>query len=408
MNRLRWLALVVVLAGAVVGVRSLGSDYELTFVMPTADNTFVGARVTIKGSTVGKVTGVGTRDGRALVTIKIDDEHAPLKAGTTARIGWESLIGARIVDLTPGPDSNPSLRSGRLVLGSAVEAVELDDLLAALDEPTRAKLQKLVGQLDQVMKNGGAADFNSTLATAGPMVEAMGQVTKAIGSDGPAIRELVDELHRVTSTLAERHAHVSNSVSALNSVTSRVATQQEALSATLAKLPDTVETARSTLAAVPGPAAKARTLLSDLRPTTDRLPSVAANLSPLLRDLRPAAAELRPTLRAAAELLTYTPELLSTAHGTVPDATTTVKELEPVVTFLRPYTPELTGWLTNWTSIFGSQSAGGNYARALITFGGSSFNNNPGAFLPGQRQDPRPAPGSIISQPWDANGDGLR
>jgi len=402
--------LLAVITVVLVGVRVVTrtDPYELTFVMPTADNTFVGANVTIDGEKVGEVTDIGVRDGSALVTVQVDEDHAPLHAGTTVRIDWESLIGARVVELIPGKVGAPALESGRLIVGSAVEAVELDNVLATLDSRTRAKLQVLIAQLNRTVEGRGAEDVNELIGSTAPLTDGAAKVVKAVAKDGPAIRELVDQLHALAGAVAGRDRRLSSSVVGLNQVTGVVADRQSELSRALAELPTTLDNANATLAAVPGPVDKTGDLLAELRPATKSLPHVSAQLSPVMRDLRPAVAELRPTLTWLSELLQYTPGLLSVADQTVPGATTAVTSLRPMVSFLRPYTPELTGWLANWTSIFGSQAAAGNYARALITVGASSFNNNPGAFVPGQSVDPTPGPGSIVDQPWDANGDGMR
>lgn len=402
--------ILAVFAAAVFGVREVATPdpYELTFVMPTADNTFVGANVTIEGESVGEVTEIAVRDGRALVTVGVDQDHAPLNAGTTVRIDWESLIGARVVELIPGNEDAPPLESGRLIVGSAVEAVELDNVLATLDSRTRAKLQVLIAQLNQTVKGRGGDHVNELIGSAAPLADGAARLVKAVAKDGPAIRELVNQLHALVGAVAGRERELASSVVGLNQLTDAVAPSQSELSRALEELPTTLTNANATLAAVPGPVEKTGDLLAELRPATESLPDVAAQLSPVMRDLRPAVAELRPTLAWLSQLLQYTPGLLSVADQTVPDATSAVTSLRPMVGFLRPYTPELTGWLANWTGIFGSQAAAGNYARALITVGASSFNNNPGMFLPGQSIDPTPAPGSIVDQPWDANGDGMR
>jgi len=405
------IAITAVLAVGATGLftawRLSGPAYTLQLVMPTADQAFVGGAVTIDGERAGKVRGLKVRDGQAVVTVEVDDKFAPLHAGTVARINWESLLGARIVDLVPGPKSNPAIPSGHLVT-DAVERVELDDVMAMLDAPTRKKVSDLLASLQQTT-NGSESDINTTLREAGPAVEALGGVLRGIGSDGPAIKSLVRELASVTDTVAARRDRLASSIRSLDALTSRVGQERTALQKTLSQLPSTLDTATQTLGDVPGPVDRTRTLLRDLRPFADRLPNMAANLSPVLTDLRAAAADLGPTLDGAAQLLTITPGLFDVAHQTFPDISATLKQAGPMIAFLRPYTPELIGWLSNWTSVFASQNGAGNYARALITVSASSLTANPGVALPGLSQAVSPAPGEIVGQSWtDANGDGPR
>lgn len=392
-----------------VSVAAMGSgDYKLQVLMPTGVGLYPGSKVMIAGQQVGQIDGVEAVENKALVSATLtDDRNAPLHSGTRASIRWSSVIGTRTLDLTPGPPGNPELPSGARIT-SQQERVELDDVLAALDAPTREKLQGLVGKLDQTL-DGREADLKETLNSAGPTLQSLGQVLRAVGDDGPAIKSLISKLHGMTGELASRRTDLGQTVSELGTLTSQVAARQESLNATLAELPSTVGTAKTTLDRVPNAVEKTNPLLRDLAPATARLPEVSRNLSPVLQQLRPTVARLRPTLGAAQSLLQNTPGLLDSAHGTLPDLNQAVNSLQPAVTFLRPYTPELAGWLTNWTGVFGSQTKSGNYARALITASASSVDNNPGIVPPGMQRNERPAPGSLVGQAWtDANGDGIR
>lgn len=409
MRRSLLIGIATVVAAAAVGLTALQNEpdgYRLEILMPAADGTYPGGAVTIRGKQVGEITDVGVRDNKALVSVELESEEGPLPAGTTARINWDSVIGARVLELLPGPTSNPPLPSGKRIT-SKIERVELDDVLASLNPATRERLQGVVAQLRHTLE-GRETSLNATLRTAGPTVHALGQLMRAVGDDGPAIRELITNLHKVTGTLAQRQNELGRMMADLSRVTSATAAKQRAVRHALAELPDTVRQAGETLGRVPGAVDATVPLLKELRPATRQLPGVARDLSPVLRDLRPTVAMLRPTLADARALLRETPALLDTAHATLPGVNRTVTRLQPAVTFLRPYTPELAGWLSNWTSVFASQTSG-NYGRALITASATAFNDNPGVLPPGLTQDPRPAPGSIAGQPWtDANGDGIR
>lgn len=410
MRRKVWMSLAVtaVVVAASIGVVGLGKDsYELKILMPTASELYNGAQVTLNGQRVGEIVDLAVRDDKALVTAAIEPEHTPLPAGTTARISWDALVGTRLLELLPGSAKNPALPSGQMIV-SKTERVEVDDVLAMLGGRTRAHVQDLVKQLNSTLY-GQERDVNTTLTTAGPAVHALGEVMRAVGEDGPAIRDLVTRLHAMTNELAQHDTELAQTVHNLGQLTSNTAARQEELKAALGELPPTIRQATTTLDRVPKAVDATVPLLHDLRPATERLPRVASNLSPVLTQLRPTVADLKPTLAAAQTLLRHTPGLLDSAHATLPGVNEAVTTLQPAVGFLRPYTPEVTGWLANWGGVFGIQNDSGNFARALIVESGTSFNDNPGVLPPGMQQDPSPAPGSIAGQPWtDANGDGIR
>jgi phospholipid/cholesterol/gamma-HCH transport system substrate-binding protein len=410
MRRFLWPVVgVLVLALVAFGITALtGGGYQLKLLMPSAGKVFVGGKVLLRGEQIGDVADLGVQGNKALVTIDIDDDYAPLHAGTTARITWSSVIGAQAVDLMPGPASNPELPSGRMITGNT-ESVQLDDLLAALDRPTRAHVQGLVADLRATLR-GREPGVRSTISTAGPAVQAAGQVLKAVGQDGPSIRQLVVQVRGMIQQLSDRDGQLAGVVNNVGDLTSVAAPQQEQLKRTLAALPSTVQQANHTLGRIPQTVDNTTPLLTDLRPATSKLAAVSGNLSPVLTKLRPAVAQLRPTLGAANQLLGRTPQLLDTAHGMLPDLNRTLTNAAPAVSFLRPYTPEFAGWLSTWVSTFGSVANNGRHtARALITGSGSSFTDNPGLLPPGMQQQSRPAPGRLVDEPWtDANGDGLR
>ncbi|HSV39138.1 MAG TPA: MlaD family protein [Nocardioidaceae bacterium] len=383
------------------------NDYELELLMPSAEGSFVGARTMIAGQEVGRVSEVGVDGNKAKVTVVIDDEHAPLHAGTTARITWNSVIGRRQVELVPGAETNPELPSGKVV-ESNLERVELDDLVAALDGPTREKVQRLVQQLE-VTLDGNEGNLQQTLNSAGPFVAAIGEVLKGVGQDGPAIRRLVTQLHTMTQTLSARDNELAATVQNLQSLVSAAADQQEQIRAALDEVPGTVRAGSDFFSRVPAAIDATLPLLEDLRPATAKLPSVAKNLNPVLTDLRPTVAELRPALQAARMLLGETPDLLDMANSTVPAIGDAVTSLLPAVAFLRPYTPEIIGFLSNWTSLFSAKNSAGHFGRAMVPVSASMLNDNPGILPPGMTQDKAPLPGELAGQPWtDANGDGVR
>ncbi|NKQ54228.1 MCE family protein [Amycolatopsis sp. K13G38] len=407
MRRLIWVMVAVAVVAGVVTVLLHQDDYELHVVMPTASGTFVGARTTIEGQQVGQVTAIAVRGDKAEITVTVDSDHAPMHAGTSARIDWNSVLGVRTVELLPGPSNNPELPSGRTVF-SDTQRVELDDVLAALDAPTRQHVQSLVGQLQQTLQ-GRENDLNGTLRTAGPMVAALADVLRGVGQDGPAIRGLITQLDQLVGTLDNRHNELSGTVTDLHQLVSQLASRAGQLQAALGELPSTLRAGTDAFQRVPSAVDATVPLLRDLRPTADQLPALAQNLSPVLTRLGPTVAALRPTLTAAQSLLDTTPGLLDSADATVPGVTQAVQSLSPAVSFLRPYTPEVVGFVTNWTSLFSNMNASGHLGRALVTESASSVNNNPGLVPPGMQQDPRPAPGSLAGQPWtDANGDGIR
>lgn len=384
------------------------TKYEVNLVMPAATNIVNGGDVQVRGISAGKVDGIRVQDGKAVVTVNLDKEFAPLHDGTTAQVEWKAVLGERIIQLTPGPLKNPEVPNGGMIQAGMQQPVELDQVLAALDPKTRQRLNSLVHQL-QGTTGGSEPDLNATLRTAGPAVQSLGEVLKGIGTDGPAIRSLVTELSQMTGTLAQRQSDLRSIVENLSQTTNATANQRDQLRQSLHQLPGTLKSADSALTNVPGAVDQSMPLLHDLRPATKKLPSVAGNLNPLLTDLRPTVARLKPTLQSAQGLLGRTPGFLDSAHAVLPEAKSTLDSAAPAISFLRPYTPELAGWLSNWGSAAANYDSFGNYARIYIQGGAGNVNSNPGVMPPGVQDKQTRVPGELEHQPWtDAAGSGMR
>ena len=77
-----------------------------------------------------------------------------------------------------------------------------------------------------------------------------------------------------------------------------------------------------------------------------------------------------------------------------------------MASFLRPYTPEVVGWLSNWAPSR-QLRPNGQYARFHILAESSRSSGRREG--PRVTQNLRPKPGEPVGQPWeDAYGDGLR
>jgi phospholipid/cholesterol/gamma-HCH transport system substrate-binding protein len=393
---------------ALVGVFYLikPPGYQVKFVIPSAAQLVVGSPVQIRGDNAGKVTGLDERDGRAIVTVALSGHDVPLHEGTTAQVGWESVLGERLITIQPGPSSNATIPSGAMYEAQASQ-VEPDQVLAALDKPTRDQLNSLISGLRQTT-DGQEQNIQQTLQTAGPSIQALGEVLQSVGRDGPAIKTLVTDLHQMAGGLAARQDKLSGTVRNLTTLTDNVATRKQQLADGLAEVPSTLDTARTTLDKIPAATDATVPLLDDLRPGVQRLPAVADNLRPVLHDLRPISNDLRPIVHNLGELFQDAPDFADAAHHTLPKLGDTLHDLDPAADFLRPYTPEFMGWLGNFGSGFSSYDSQGKAWTITPNFGNAAVENLPGT-LPPYHQAIRPAPGSSVGQPWsDANGDGER
>ncbi|HWD05779.1 MAG TPA: MlaD family protein [Amycolatopsis sp.] len=397
---------VLVAAGLVWAVDS--RVYRVGVVLASATNLHEGGEVTMNGFPAGKVESISVQDGKAMLRLALDEKSAPLHDGAKVTVEWKALLGERWVEIKDGAPANAAIPDGGMLPGSQIAPTNLDDVLAALDKPTREHLSSLVNQLDQTV-HGNERNASDTLRAAGPALSSLGQVLSGIGRDGPAVRDLVTQVNSMVGTLSKHDGDVRAIIDSLSKTTALTVQQRQQLASTLKQLPGTLDTANRVLGTVPATADKAVPLLQDLQPATQQLPSVARKLSPVLQQIPPLLDKLAPTLAGANQLLDATPGLLDVAHQTVPGVAGTASYLGPVLNYLRPFTPELAGWVSEWSSNGGNYDANGHFVRFYLQEGATTFADNPGVLPPGTQNEPYPLPGANANQPWkDAWGSGVR
>lgn len=393
---------------AAASLAAVGRDgYQVQVTLESATNVVEGSPVQVNGFDAGKVERIEVADGAARLTLSLDDEIAPLHDGAQVLVGWKAALSERRVEVTDGPEKNAQIPDGGLLPGTMPAPTELDDILNSLDEKTRTHLQSVIGDLNKVL-DGSEGDFAATLRTGGPALREVGQLLRALGTDGPAIKHLVARLDDLLGVVAERDDEVQSVVDSLGRLTDHVADQRRQLRTSLDALPGTLRQARTTLSHVPGAVDEVAPLLEDLEPATRKLGPVAGDLAPVLRDLRPLAADLKPTLGRLEPLLELTPGLLDGVHAIAPQTTSVLEDLRDPVAFLRPYSPELAGYFSTWASTFANYDSNGNFARMHLQTGAAALNENPGVLPPGITYDPYPEPGALVGQGWtDAHGSEL-
>jgi phospholipid/cholesterol/gamma-HCH transport system substrate-binding protein len=393
-------------AVGVYGVEKSLDGYDVTIVVPSAAQIVTGSPVLIDGFEAGQVEGLRVSNGKAVIEASLSEEFAPLTEGSRSQIEWKDAVGERVVTIVPGPKSNAQIPDGGMLSGVSRQ-IEVDQLLSALDAKTRARLKRLLGRANLTVQSNDTR-LRETLQSLGPAVEALGEIMRAVGRDGPAIRDLVKQVHEMASMAAERRDDVSGVVKDLTALTTSVAREQAKLSRGLGELPSTLKVAEDTLRHVPDAADAAVPLLKDLRPAAQRLPRVARNLSPLLQDLRPASADLRSTLVRVQQVLRVAPGLLDVGHAVVPPTSQAVKDYQPAVSFLRPYTPEAVGWIHNWGQNFAPYDSQGHVWAAVLAPGSNAVNESV-VQPPGSTTSLRPDPGEVVGQPWtDAHGSSMQ
>jgi phospholipid/cholesterol/gamma-HCH transport system substrate-binding protein len=377
------IAVAVVLALLLLGSGD-SHAYKMEFL--NAGQLVKGDAVQVGGRPVGSVQSIDlTNDNHAMIAVKMNGAPAPLHEGTTAVVRATSLSGIanRYISVTPGPNSNPKIPDNS-VLGTdkTTSIVDLDQLFNTLDRPTVESLQQIVrGSAEQykgVTKsaNEAAKYFNPTLSTTARLVN-------EVNRDTGTFTDFLVQSSKVVTALSQRSATLTNLVTNTNQTAGAIAAQRESLNEDLIKLPPFMRRANTTFVNLRAALDDLDRLVNASKPATKRLGPLLVALRPLVHRAVPTVADLRKTIRSPGanndltDLMRKLPKLGNQARVVFPRGVKTLQESQPVLDFVRPYVPEVVGWLRDFGEGAASYDGNGHYARIQPIFNAFSLTGNP-------------------------------
>lgn len=155
------LALVAVLSARYVGLtdRILGGSYVVSADLAQSGGIFVGAEVTYRGVTVGKVEGIRLVDDGVVVDARLD-RGTEIPRSTRAVVENRSAVGEQYLDFQPLAQGGPFLAAGDVVpRNSTAFPVRVDQLLSHVNDTVasvdRQALVTTVDELALAFEDGG-------------------------------------------------------------------------------------------------------------------------------------------------------------------------------------------------------------------------------------------------------------
>jgi phospholipid/cholesterol/gamma-HCH transport system substrate-binding protein len=342
--------------------------------------------VQVGGRRVGSIRDITlTDDNQAEITIAVDHDFAPLHEGTTAVIRATSLSGIanRYIALTPGANSRPKLPAGTLLRAdSTTSIVDLDQLFNTLDPATRKALQQFI-QGNARWYVGRGEQANQAAKYLDPALSSSRALVNEVIRDQDTFNAFLTNSSRTVGALASRRAELASLVSNANATADAIGDENASLSRSLALLPDTLRKANTTFVNLRATLDDLDVLVAASKPATKRLAPFLEELRPLVREARPTIADLRTLIRRPGsgndliDLLDRAPRLEQVARPALRDSTQALKDSTPVLRFVRPYTPDLVGWLRDFGVGAANYDANGHFARIQPIFNAYSFADNP-------------------------------
>ena len=285
------------------------------------------------GITIGTVREVEIeeRSKRAVATLALDPEYAPLSRDSKAILRRKTLLGETFVEITTGSKEGPKLPDGgRLANAAIAPTVELDEILQTYDPRTRRAFQIWQHQLGVAVGHRGE-DLSHVVNRLPELTESGADLLEVLDEQQDAVRGLVRDTGEVYGALTRDEDQLAALIRNSHRLFSDTASQRENLAEAFHIFPTFLDESRQTLA---------------------RLETFSRDTRPLVRDLKPVAQELRPTVAAARDLAPDLEHFFGAFDQQIAAARTALPALREVLDETRPLLGSLGPFLQELNPIF--------------------------------------------------------
>jgi phospholipid/cholesterol/gamma-HCH transport system substrate-binding protein len=350
---LSWLAFVAPRGVPGVAYRYVNAQFK------DAANIPISTEVRIAGRNAGQVNEMKLRDGVATLRLQLRPGNVALRSDARARLALKSVLGGKYVDLDPGR-RGPELPDGATLPTSRTStAVDLLDVVQALDAPHRQDLQATLQGLGRGLAGRGE-DINQLLRAAAPMADDLRDVSEAVLARGGAAARLVPSLESAASAFDPVRDDLARGLAPEARVLGVIGRRRQEVQRTLDVAPSTLADLRSGLDAATPLLSEVEGLARATVRFTRPAPAALRDTAALLDEAQPALRATGPLLRTLDRAVPPTLRMLLRVDPVTRPATRALSESLPPLVELGRRPCDLNSFARNWRSMIGFGVAPGS------------------------------------------------
>ncbi|MEA2481685.1 MAG: phospholipid/cholesterol/gamma-HCH transport system substrate-binding protein, partial [Thermoleophilaceae bacterium] len=269
-------------------------------------------------------------------------------------------------------------KGGEIPATNVTPEVDLDEVLNALDPQVQQDLKTATQGAGSAFSGPAGKQLNAAIGSLNPALSQTAAVERELLLDQPAFERFILESADVVTAVSTRSPELPRLVADTHGTLDAIAQRTGDLDTALRRLPPTLRQTNTTLVNLRGAIGDLRPTVRLARPVAPLLAGFLTDLQPTARQARPVVADLRRTIDSPGDrdLLAVLRGLVPVARAGVPalrSADATVRDALPILTEIRPYTPDLVGGLLNGFggTTGGYYDANGHFAR--ISFQSSVY-----------------------------------
>ncbi len=276
--------------------------FELKAEFQTAQAVVPGQGQTLRvaGVKVGDVEDVSLEDGVAVVTFGVDRDFLPVYRDATILLRPQTGLKDMFFEMDPGTKKAGEIQEGGTVqLANTAPDVNLDEVLGALDNDTRAYLRLLLVSGGQAL-HGRDKDLGRLLGSLGPLSRDIDRINSKVAERKANLRRLITNFNLLTREVGRSEQSLTDLVEASNTSISAIAEQDPSVQRAVRLLPGTLAQSTVALNHISQFADQLGPALGDLRPFARNLAEVNSSTKRLAVKTTPVIkSEIRPFVRTA-------------------------------------------------------------------------------------------------------------
>ncbi len=273
-----------------------------------------GQAVTIAGVQVGQVGGVSLQNGRAVVTMNLYKQYAPIYRDATVLLRPRTPLKDMYLSLDPGTRGAGAIPNGGVLgAGHTDPDVDVSQILSSLDTDSRNYLLLLLAGGAQIFQDPGStqvtpspaavADLRGTLKRFEPLDRDTQTFAGLLAGRQANLRRAIHNLNIVANALGGVDTQLASLVSSSDTNFAAISANDAQLESALSLFPGTLRQTTQTFDKVRAFASVSATTLHALVPFAQNLGPALRASRPLFRDTTPVIAnQLRPFTVAVAPL----------------------------------------------------------------------------------------------------------
>lgn len=371
--------------------------YRVSVSLPDVDNLVFQSDVRIAGIPVGKIEALDVTGRTAKATLELNEDVAPLHEGATVTVSAKTLIEETYLAVVDGKGAEIP-NGATLPAGSGTAAVQLNDVLTSLDQPTRANLRSMVRSSGMVTEDT-REEVDNLLTGLGSLGRDGSGALEAAANQSQDLAELTANMAAVLNSLDQRQGQIVQLAEDSDAITASMAAEKENIEELIRELPPFLDSAQDATKDLQDLAEPLDDVTKNLDEGAPYLTAALKELPATTKELRLLVPDLQRVIDRAPATFKRTPKFVDETRPVVGSLSGLLQDVNPMLSYMKPYGPDIAANFRNISLGTSSTDENGRILRVKTVFTAHSANSPIKGLIGNMGFNPYPAPGQAQDNP---------